>query len=566
MMGEFMLMPKLGMTMESGKILKWLCQEGETIEKGQAVVEVQTDKVSLEVESLLDGTLLKIYSKEGETVLVNSPIAYIGVVGESIPPVETAESGTAIEVKSSEEVKDDSSDGTDLVVIGGGPGGYVAAIRAAQLGAKVVLVEKDKLGGTCLNRGCIPTKVLFNSAEAWRNILESAAMGISVNDATFDWGKIIARKNTVVNQLVTGVDGLLKKNSIEIVKGVAKVIDSSNVHVTYTGGRSDTIKTRNIILATGTVPGNIPLAISPNVNVYDINGILDLEELPKSMVIIGGGIMGVEIATIFRTFGVDVSIIEIMPTILPTVDEELVVIAQEELRQQGIKLINGIQITSIEKSDKTNRVVMANNSTIEAEVIMVSVGRKPQTEAYNSLNLKLDEKGYILVNEKMETNTKNIYAIGDITGKIQLAHVASAQGIIAAENIMGKVNTMEYNAIPNCVWIHPQIAYVGLTEREVKKRNIPYKTFKFPFYANGKAVALGNTKGFVKIITDTRWDEIIGVHIIGPNATDLIAEAVIAMKLEATCEDLARAIHAHPTLSEALMEAAAGIKGEAIHI
>lgn len=563
-MGEFMMMPKLGMTMESGKILKWLCQEGEPIEKGQPVVEVQTDKVALEVESLLEGVLLKIYAGEDETVLVNKPIAYIGVAGESIPdlPAEGDEP-TKTEVKESQS---DDFDGKDLVVIGGGPGGYVAAIRAAQLGAKVVLVEKDKLGGTCLNRGCIPTKVFFKNAEAWRNVLESAEMGISVSDASFDWGKVIERKNNVVSQLVGGVEGLLKKHGVELIKGEAKVLDSNSVFISYYGGRSETIKSRNIILATGTVAGNIPLDISPDVNIYDINSILDLEALPKSLAVIGGGILGCEIASIFHTFGVDVSIIEIMPTIMPAVDEELVAVIEEEFGQQGIKLINGVQISRIEKSGERNKIILADNNIVEAELVMMAVGRKPQTAAYSDLSLNLDEKGYIEVNEKMQTSMKNVYAIGDITGKIQLAHVASAQGMIAAENSCGKESKMEYEAIPNCVFTHPQAAFVGLTEKQAKKQQIPFITFKFPFYANGKALALGDTKGFVKIIADKRWDEIIGVHIVGPNATDLIAEAAVAMKLEATAEELARTIHAHPTLSETLMEAAGGIHGEAIHI
>jgi dihydrolipoamide dehydrogenase len=567
-MGKFMLMPKLGMTMESGKIIKWMCSEGETIEKGQPVVEVQTDKVSLEVESLLAGVMIKIYAAEGETVLVNVPIAFVGAAGEKAPdlPDGEPEAQVALTEALPAAVASAAAPGSSLIIIGGGPGGYVAAIRAAQLGAKVTLVEKDKIGGTCLNRGCIPTKVFYKNAEAWRGVREAASMAITVGEASFDWNKVLERKESVVKQLVGGVEGLLAKHKVQVIKGEAEVIDSDTVRVTRAEGGSETLSAENIMLATGTVPLNVKVESGPGVEVLDINQILDLEKLPRSLAVIGGGFMGVEIADIFHTFGVEVSIIELMPTLLPLVDEEVAATLQQEFAGKGISIFTGAGVEKIVKTGDMHRLILTDGREVEAEQVLMAVGRRPESQAYRSLGLKLDAKGYIDVNDRMETSLKNVYAIGDITGKIQLAHVASAQGLVAVENIFGKPGTMDYDVIPNCVFTHPQVAFVGLTEKQIKNKKIPYKVFRFPFYASGKALALGYTKGFVKIIADSRWDEILGVHIIGPGATDLIAEAAVAMKLEATAAELARTIHAHPTLSEAIMEAAAGIHDEAIHI
>jgi dihydrolipoamide dehydrogenase len=569
-LGKFMLMPKLGMTMESGRIIKWLCQVGDKVEKGEPVVEVQTDKVNLEVESLQSGVMIKFYAQEGDTIPVNQPIAYVGEAGEEAPDLAVAKDLELAPTVSGVEqaVGQDKTaplGGGDLIVIGGGPGGYVAAIRAAQLGVKVTLVEKDKIGGTCLNWGCIPTKVFYKNAEAWRTVLDAEKMGISLKEPSLDWAKVQERKVAVVNQLVGGVEALLAKHRVQVIKGEARVLDGNSVQVFRADGGSETLKAGNIILATGTLPLEIPMEKSSDVEIMDVNLALELTKLPKSLAVIGGGFMGVEFADIFSTFGVEVSIIELLPTLLPAADEEIAVAMQAELEAKGIQVFTGSQVVKVTAAGEYNKLFLSDGREIAAEKVLLAVGRKPNKEAYLDLDLKLDAKGYISVDEKMQTNRENIYAIGDITGKVQLAHVASAQALVAAENIAGRVSSMHYDVIPSCVFTHPQVAFIGLSEKVAVEKKIPHKVYKFPFYANGKALALGCTKGFVKIIADSRWDEILGVHILGPGAADLIAEVAVAMKLEATSAELARIIHAHPTLSEAIMEAAAGIHGEAIH-
>lgn len=580
-MGKFMMMPKLDMSMKEGRITRWLYKEGDKVEKGEEIVEIETGKVNLEVETLISGTLLKIYEQIGEVVPINEPIAYIGEIGEKIPEIskddDLPEQLNATDAKKDhkagknsfnnqnvqkkDSIKDKSE---DLVVIGGGPAGYVAAIRAAQLGVKVTLIEKCKLGGTCLNRGCIPTKSFVKNAEVWRTVNNSEDMGIYVEEARFDWNEIVNRKNLVVNQLVKGVETLIAKNKINLIRGTAKILDENNVSVTLLDGKNKIITTKNIVIATGTVSAEIPIEKDDDVEIMNTDEILNLKSLPDSIAIIGGGVIGVEIASIFKTFGVDVTIVELMPRLIPSVDEEISELLKEELIKSGIKVYTDTGVNKIKKHKNINQLILSNNQIVETQRVLLAVGRKPENYVFSDLNLKINNKGYIKVNEKMQTSQKNIYAIGDVTGEIQLAHVASMQGIVAVENLFGEERVMEYNAVPNCIFTYPEIASVGLTEEEIK--NTPYKVSKFPFAGNGKALAIGNTKGFVKIISDSRWDEILGVHIIGPSAADLIAEAALAIKLEATTEELVNTIHAHPTLSEAIMEAAEGIFGKAIHI
>ena len=595
-MGKILQMPKLGMTMESGKIVKWLVKVGDVLEKNDPFIEVETDKVNLEVESLYSGTILKIYYNEGDDVPVTKPIAYIGQVGEIAPEMieEVTLQETAVskeEAKGEEKIasreeqtcetkkvdrnneqmsdtKKDTNTNTecDLVIIGGGPGGYVAAIRAAQLGASVTVVEKDKLGGTCLNRGCIPTKALVKNAAVWRSIKESDSMGITVSSAQFDWSKILSRKNKVVNQLVSGVEGLFKKNKVKYIKGEAKILDSSTVIVTLPDNSSSQIKAKHIIIATGTLPAKVNIDVDPKAQILSTDDVLEFTSLPKSMAIIGGGYIGCEIASIYSTFGVEISIIELMPSILSMVDEDIIEVVQGEFVKRGIKIYTSSSISKITKNAGMNQIILSDGKVIEAEKILMAVGRAPSISVFESLGLKVNQRGYIQVNSKMETSIPNILAIGDITGNIQLAHVASAEGLVAVENLFGEKGEMSYDVVPSCIFTYPEIASVGMTQKQVEEKKIPYKTSKFPFYASGKALAIGETKGFVKIISDSRWDEILGVHIVGPDAADLIMEAVVAMKLEGTAQELAHTIHPHPTLSETIMEAAEGLVGRAIHI
>ncbi len=575
-MGKPVLMPKLGMTMESGKIIRWLAKEGDHIDKGDSIVEVETDKVALEVEALIEGTLLKIYYGEGEILPINHAIAFIGEPGETAPNAETTNVGLPVNEtqpitenrhpEAKDSPKENINFDTDLVVIGGGPGGYVAAIRAAQLGAKVILVEKDNVGGTCLNLGCIPTKALIRNAEIWRYVKESVNMGINVKEASFDWDKIKERKNQVVSKLVGGVQSLLQRNKVQLYKGIGKVINNNSVSIELNDGTKKDVKTKKIILATGTIPMKLNIETTPDVKIHDTNSIFDIKKLPKSIAIIGGGVIGSEFAGIYNTFGVKVTIIELLPSILSMTDNEISAIITQEFNKKGINTLTGVKVKGIQRVKNQYKVSLEDGKNVEAEEILMAVGRKIEDKAFSDLNLKRNNRGYIETNDRMQTSIENIYAIGDITGMMQLAHVASAQGIVAAENMFSNGYPMKYDTIPNCIFVDPEVASVGLTEKQVKDKNIPYKAVKFPFYANGRALTLGHSEGFVKIISDSRWNEILGVHIVGPEASSLIHEAVIAMKLEGTIDDIATAVHAHPTLAEAIMEAAAETLDKSVNI
>lgn len=454
----------------------------------------------------------------------------------------------------------------DIVVIGGGPGGYTAAIRGAQLGARVILIEKDQLGGTCLNRGCIPTKTLVKNASLWRSIKEEAPrMGITIEKAEFNWGKIIQRKDTVVSRLIKGIESLLKKNEIEVIRGEGVIKDRERVAITLSDGVQREIRSRSIIVATGTVPAQIPLEKEGDSEILSTDDILDLRELPDSLIVIGGGVIGTELASIFNTFGVKVNIVEMMPSLLPLVDKEVVGVLRDEFVRRGIGIYAGLKVQKVVRQSNRHRVLLSDGKWIEGEKVLMAVGRTPDKSVWAGLPLEVDKWGYLKVNERMQTSYGNILAVGDITGQIQLAHVAMAQGEVAVENLFGQQRAMEYEVIPNCIFTHPEIASVGITEEEALSGNIPVKVSKFPFAASGKAVALGYTRGFIKIIAASRQNEILGVHIIGPEAVNLIAEGALAMKIGATTQDIAETIHAHPTLSESVMEAAAGILGKGIH-
>lgn len=574
-MGNFVAMPKLGMTMTEGKIIRWLAQEGAQVEKGDYIFETETDKTSLEVDSLYSGTLLKIYYGEGSTVPVNEPVAFIGAEGEEIPerpapqePVKQAEKAKEIPVVT-ETPKPKPANKTgktecpagnfdfDLIVVGAGPGGYVAAIRAAQLGAKVAVVEKDSVGGTCLNRGCIPTKAYYASAKRYEDMKRAEEFGLKGDHIGFSWQAIRARKNEIVSKLVAGVAGLLKKNSITLLKGNASVKHPNEVLVdekAYTCAY--------ILLATGAKPASV---LKTQVKPMNTNDVLDLEALPESMVIIGGGVIGCEMAGIMNSFGVEVTIVELLPQILPMTDEEVAAELHRKMEAKGVRILTGTTCEDITQENKDYIVRLSNGETIRCNAVLEAVGRKPETGAVEGLKLERNRKGYVVVDDMMRTSADYIYAIGDINGKFQLAHAASAQGILAAEHMFADRQDTEDQAIPSCIFTDLEIAYIGLTEAQAREKGLPVRTFKFPYSANGKALTLGETEGFVKVITDERWGEILGVHIIGAEASSLIEEAVMAMRCEATAQAAGSTIHAHPTLSETLMEAFLGASSGAIH-
>lgn len=443
----------------------------------------------------------------------------------------------------------------DIIVIGGGPGGYVAAIRARHFGAKVALIEKADIGGVCLNYGCIPTKALLKSAKVFKTFQHAKDYGIIINenDIKFDWNAIIKRKDGIVRRLTGGVKTLLDKNGVKVYQGEGFVKNPNTVEV-----NGETLTTKNIILATGASPIIPPI---PGVKEAYDKGIimtskemLSSKEVPSSLVIIGGGVIGIEFATVFSSLGSEVTIIEKADNILLNVDDEIRNAYLRILKKSKINIITQAGVTKVEENKVTYQL-NGKDIAINADKILMSVGMKANTKNLEHLNLEIDRLG-IKVNNKLETNVKGIYAIGDVNDKIKLAHVASAEGIVAVENIMGKNSKIDYEKIPSGIYGFPEIAMVGYTEQEAKNKGLDFTVSKFPLGANGRALAEGESDGFVKIISDNKYGEIIGMHILAYNATEMISETVVTMELEGTVFELAKSIHPHPTLSETIMEAA----------
>jgi dihydrolipoamide dehydrogenase len=462
----------------------------------------------------------------------------------------------------------------DVAIIGSGPGGYVAAIRAGQLGLKTVVVEKeDKFGGTCLHWGCIPTKALLFEAELLDYFKNSSAYGITGKEFQLDWQAALQRKSQIVTRLAKGVEFLLKKNNVVTVHGLGKLAGNGKVVVEGAKNGRTEITARNIVLATGSEAGTLPgLAIDPPVVVTN-REILELKSVPKSLIVIGGGAVGVEFASIFQRLGARVTLLEMLPRILPLEDEEISSELEKALRKQGIAIHTSARVERAGGAGKGAFVEFTGPQgkavQISGEVLLVAVGRAPNTRGIGLEAAGLQtEKGAIRVNPFMQTGQPGIYAIGDIVAASPLlAHVAEAEGIVAVTHAAGqRVQGMDYRHAPNCTYCEPEVASAGMTEQQARARKLPVRVGKFPFSANSKAAILGAREGFVKVVTESKYGEILGVHMIGPRVTELIAEAVVAMKLEATAEDLANVIHPHPTLSEAILEAAHAANDQAIHV
>ncbi|MDI2589735.1 dihydrolipoyl dehydrogenase [Psychrobacillus sp. NEAU-3TGS] len=463
-----------------------------------------------------------------------------------------------------------SNGSQEIIVVGGGPGGYVAAIRAAQLGGKVTLIEKSKLGGTCLNVGCIPTKVLLHSADLLAEAQHANEFGINVSVNGFDWKKVLKKKDGVSSQLVNGINGLMKANKIKVINGTAEFISSKTLSIKKADGTQETLSGGKIILATGSVPAIPPIpGVKDNEHCIDSTGALSLTEVPKSLVVIGGGVIGVEFASIYSQFGTKVTIIEALPKLLPLMEGELTAQLRAKLEKNGIDIYTEAKVQSVESSSvgaKVNVEYKGEVINFEAEKVLVAVGRRANTESLKLEKANIgNDRGRIQVNERMETNVKNIYAIGDCLGQVMLAHVASVQGEIAAENAMGLDAFYNGKTVPSCVYTNPEFAGVGLTEEKAKEEEIEYVTGNFPLMANGKALIMNGGEGMVKVIVGKEYKEVLGVHILGPRATDIIAECALAIGMEATIEDLIETIHAHPTLTEAVREAALATEKRAIH-
>jgi dihydrolipoamide dehydrogenase len=454
----------------------------------------------------------------------------------------------------------------DLLVIGGGPAGYVGAIRAAQLGKKVACVEMDRAGGTCLNWGCIPTKSLLKNAEIYHLLSHKAEeFGLKFDNLSFDWDKVMGRSRSVSNRLAGGIEMLFKKNKVDYIRGAGAVPKAGVVEVTAQDGKKTAYEAANILVATGCVSRAMPGFPFNGKTVIGSKDALVLPSQPKDLVIIGAGAIGIEFAYFFNAFGTKVTVVEMMDRILPVEDDEVSAALEKSLTKQGIKILTG---TKVEKSEATNKGVRLKLSgktdeTLEAGMALVAIGVSPLLP--EGLKLELD-RGYIKTNDRYESSVKGVYAAGDIIGPPWLAHVASFEAIQCIEGIFGVSEPQKVKIFPGCTYCHPQVASVGLTERAAKEKGIKYKVGKFPFMASGKALAVGDSEGFVKLLYGAEYGELLGAHIIGADATEMIAELGLALNMEATLEEIGHTIHAHPTLSEAVMEATHAAEGHAIHI
>ncbi len=463
----------------------------------------------------------------------------------------------------------------DVVIIGSGPGGYVAAVRAGQLGLKTAVVEAKDLGGVCLNIGCIPTKALLHSADMLEELKDSQQFGITVGSVAFDLAGAMKHKQKVVRQSTQGVAFLMKKNKIDVYEGWATLRSRNEVHIQLKAGGEQTLQTKHIVLATGARPRSLPSIEFDDDRILSSTSALELSQVPKSLLVVGAGAIGVEFASMFRAFGSDVTLVEALPRIVPLEDEEVSAELTKTFKGRGITVMAGAKLSGVERQD--NQVVArvtdssGKEQTITAERMLLGIGITPNTKniGLEELGVRLDQRGFIEVDECMRTGVEGIYAIGDCINTPWLAHVASAEGILVVEQIAGlHVQPINYDRIPACTYCNPEIASVGLTEAEARERGYEISVGKFPFSANGKARILGQSRvGFIKIISDKKYGEVLGIHMIGPRVTELISEGGLALSHEATAESMLHTIHAHPTLYEAIGEAAhAAVHGAAIHI
>lgn len=457
----------------------------------------------------------------------------------------------------------------DLVIIGGGPGGYVAAIRAAQMGAHVTMIEKDMVGGTCLNKGCIPTKALYKNAEVINSLHVMEEFGIELSDYNFDMKKVQSRKNDVINKMRSGIEQLVKGYKIQIIKGEARFTDLKTIEVVSPEGDIISMKSENIILATGSIPSQMTGLVMNSTKVLSSDSALDLEYVPKKMVICGGGVVGVEFAGIFASYGTEVTIIESLPRMIQSLDQELSKRLNLFLKKKKIKVDTRTKLKEVVESEDGIKIITETDQGIKeylCDILLLAAGRSPNIGNLNleATGVAYDAKG-IKVDKNYNTSVKGIYAIGDVIGGQMLAHIASEEGKVCVENIFGCDTAVDYDIVPSCVFSFPEVATVGMTEEEAVEKGQEYLVGKSVFTANGKAMSMGEKDGFVKVIADSATHRILGVHIIGPHASDLIQEGTLAIKQRVTIEQIAETIHAHPTLAEAFWEAVMDAKGEAIH-
>jgi len=487
----------------------------------------------------------------------------------SIPGLGTAEPSDMVAPGIQEQLSRSAEFDTDVVILGAGPAGYVAAIRAAQLGARTVIVEKGDVGGTCLNVGCIPTKVLLACVGVLDHVKNGASFGVKVDGFSLDIAAMMARKQRTVKQLVSGVEGLFRKNKVRLVRGDARIADPHTVKVKTTEGE-ETLLTDKILICTGSVPAALPLpGLEIGGSVWTSTEALEFGAVPKSILIIGAGAIGLESAFTFASLGSEVLVVEMMPQILPAADTETAHALQKILEQKGIKFLTGASAARAEDTPVGKRVFIKSGDKEEAmefEKVLVAVGRRPATDGLGLEELGINcERRKILVNDHMQTNIPSIYAAGDCTGEPMLAHVAWTESIVAVEHAMGMGAVMNYSAFPACVYTTPECASVGLTEEQARERYRDVRVGKFTFSHNGKALGIGEAEGFVKFVSEPRYGQILGVHMVGPHVTDLITEAVVAMRNELTVDEVIATIHPHPTLAEVVQEAAMDVQDRSIH-
>ncbi len=455
-----------------------------------------------------------------------------------------------------------------VAILGAGPGGYVAAIRAAQLGAAVTVIEESEVGGTCLNWGCIPTKTLIASAEVLHKARNAHAYGIELEGTVIpNIEKIVERKNKVVGTQVKGIRGLFKSWGVSLIEGRGVIVDQKKIKVTLKDGTEEDVKADKIIIATGSRPAHIPVFPFDGKHILSSDHAINPDSVPQSLLIVGAGVIGCEFAFIYREFGADVTMVEMMPNAVSTEDEEISQLLERELKKKKIKLLTNTRVEKVDVKDGGVSVQLSNGKTEEAEKVLVSIGRAVNTGdiGLESVGVKTGQRGEIVVDGSMQTNIDGIYAIGDVTGGIMLAHLASKEGIVAAENAMGGNASVNYHVIPAAIFTSPEIGSVGLREKQAAEQGLKYKVGRFPFRALGKAHAMGEISGLFKIISEEGSDKILGAHIMGAHAADLVHEIAVAMEKGLTVKDIARTIHAHPTLAEGIMEAAEDVHDAAIH-
>ncbi|KKF48234.1 dihydrolipoyl dehydrogenase [Streptococcus uberis] len=574
------IMPKLGVDMQEGEIIEWKKQVGDTVNEGDVLLEINSDKTSMEIEAEDSGVLLKIVRQEGDVVPVTEVIGYIGAEGEVVEDgaapasadkatadleaagLEVPKAPAASEAPAKENKAPLADDEYDIIVVGGGPAGYYAAIRGAQLGGKIAIVEKSEFGGTCLNVGCIPTKTYLKNAEILDGIKHAAGRGINLasTNYTIDMDKTVDFKNSVVKKLTSGVSGLLRANKVKMYNGLGQV----NPDKTVTIG-SETIKGRNIILATGSKVSRINIPGIDSKLVLTSDDILDLREMPKSLAVMGGGVVGIELGLVWASYGVDVTVIEMADRIIPAMDKEVSTELQKILSKKGMKIKTSVGVSEIVEENNQLTLKLNNGEEVVAEKALLSIGRVPQMNGLENLNLEMD-RNRIKVNEYQETSIPGIYAPGDVNGTKMLAHAAYRMGEVAAENAMrGNTRKANLQFTPAAVYTHPEVAMVGITEEDARAKYGDILIGKNSFTGNGRAIASNEDQGFVKVIADAKFHEILGVHIVGPAAAEMINEAATIMESELTVDELLLSIHGHPTFSEVMYEAFADVLGEAIH-